>query len=394
MKQQLYLHIPEPCHEDWNKMNPVQQGRFCQSCSKQVVDFSLMTDHEVLNYFKNASGKTCGRFNTDQLERAIEDTKIEKKKGWKYFMASVVSFIVFNRINAQTNCTPIQGKVAVKPKPQKTQIDTTKYKLKMDSTFKAREAQIKAYAVMGDIVLATQDSQKKEPAITIKEALQGRINSVITGKVVDEKGTPLQYVIVKEKDKTNMVTSDSLGNYSIKLKDESAAILVFSNLGYETKEVAVTVNNKEEASNVILTINENKLPEIVVSGTECTKSLTGRMGGVVFVAGGVSSVRRVSKVDTAVTFFNKAIGNQAFKIYPNPVQKNSAVNISIKEEGEYSVQLLDNQSRLIKVQEVVVTAKQQTINLQLPSSIASGFYYVRIINEKTKKQSIDKIIVQ
>ncbi|MFX6803812.1 hypothetical protein ABTH20_20355, partial [Acinetobacter baumannii] len=83
MKPELYLHIPTPCHEDWDKMTPVQKGKFCGSCNKEVVDFSLMTDAEVLNFFIKSTGNTCGRFYNDQLQRPLQETKIEKKRGWK-----------------------------------------------------------------------------------------------------------------------------------------------------------------------------------------------------------------------------------------------------------------------------------------------------------------------
>ena len=49
--QKLQLSIPEPCHENWQEMTPTQQGRFCKACAKEVIDFSMMTDTEVLNYF-------------------------------------------------------------------------------------------------------------------------------------------------------------------------------------------------------------------------------------------------------------------------------------------------------------------------------------------------------
>src|SRR4051794_17140469 len=71
MPKQIYLHIPEPCHEDWNKMSVAQQGRFCQSCSKTVVDFSQMTDTQVLDVLSKAAGKTCGRLTSTQLERPM-----------------------------------------------------------------------------------------------------------------------------------------------------------------------------------------------------------------------------------------------------------------------------------------------------------------------------------
>jgi hypothetical protein len=72
MKQEFYFHIPQPCHEDWdNKMTPAAKGRFCESCSKHVIDFSLMSDNEVLNYFKKNSGKVCGPFANDLQQEFI-----------------------------------------------------------------------------------------------------------------------------------------------------------------------------------------------------------------------------------------------------------------------------------------------------------------------------------
>ena len=64
----MRLSVPKPCHEDWNKMTLNEQGAFCKVCAKTVVDFSTMSDEEVLNYFKNkGEEKTCGRFKASQL---------------------------------------------------------------------------------------------------------------------------------------------------------------------------------------------------------------------------------------------------------------------------------------------------------------------------------------
>ncbi len=71
MKQ--HISIPKPCHEDWNKMNPNNEGKFCNSCSKTVVDFTKMSKEEIHQYFKQKSGEnTCGHFYASQLE---EDKK-------------------------------------------------------------------------------------------------------------------------------------------------------------------------------------------------------------------------------------------------------------------------------------------------------------------------------
>ncbi len=72
MSKPIYLHIPEPCHENWEQMSPAQKGRFCDSCAKQVIDFSSMSDQQILNVLSAAAGKTCGRFTADQLNRPFQ----------------------------------------------------------------------------------------------------------------------------------------------------------------------------------------------------------------------------------------------------------------------------------------------------------------------------------
>ena len=67
MKKQFQLDIPQPCHEDWNKMTPEGKGRHCASCEKIVVDFTTMTQKELIEFFQNPPQKVCGRFQKEQL---------------------------------------------------------------------------------------------------------------------------------------------------------------------------------------------------------------------------------------------------------------------------------------------------------------------------------------
>jgi hypothetical protein len=72
MDKQYKIAIPEPCHQDWNKMSPKDNGRFCLSCSKTVVDFTLMLPEEIQHFFiQNQGSKICGRFKTTQLDDII-----------------------------------------------------------------------------------------------------------------------------------------------------------------------------------------------------------------------------------------------------------------------------------------------------------------------------------
>ena len=65
------LKISEPCHESWNEMTNSEKGRFCQSCQKEVIDFTNLSDRAIAQTFKKAKGNICGRFNNLQLNRSI-----------------------------------------------------------------------------------------------------------------------------------------------------------------------------------------------------------------------------------------------------------------------------------------------------------------------------------
>ncbi|MDA6072181.1 energy transducer TonB [Flavobacterium sp. AC] len=72
MERNFKISIPEPCQEDWNKMEPKDNGRFCLSCSKTVVDFTSILPNEIQHFFiQNQNKKICGRFKNEQLETII-----------------------------------------------------------------------------------------------------------------------------------------------------------------------------------------------------------------------------------------------------------------------------------------------------------------------------------
>jgi hypothetical protein len=72
-KKQLKLSIPTPCSEDWNAMTADKNGRFCAACQKTVIDFSAMTDAQIIHYFTHFQGETCGRLSEKQLNFVISE---------------------------------------------------------------------------------------------------------------------------------------------------------------------------------------------------------------------------------------------------------------------------------------------------------------------------------
>lgn len=79
ISNKINISIPTPCHEDWQKMTPLEKGRFCSACQKQVHDFTKSSDSQILAAF-DKNENLCGRFLISQLNRPIEKPKNKKKK--------------------------------------------------------------------------------------------------------------------------------------------------------------------------------------------------------------------------------------------------------------------------------------------------------------------------
>lgn len=92
-------------------------------------------------------------------------------------------------------------------------------------------------------------------------------SSTVTGTVTDDSGVPLPGANVVEKGTSNGTSADFDGNYTISVG--SNATLIFSSLGYTTKEVAV---NGQASVNVSLGEDASQLDEVVVTALGIKKS--------------------------------------------------------------------------------------------------------------------------
>lgn len=73
------LRIDEPCNENWASMTPNEQGRYCDSCQKSVIDFTHLTDNEILKMISANPNGLCGQFRESQLNRKVVETKLSGK---------------------------------------------------------------------------------------------------------------------------------------------------------------------------------------------------------------------------------------------------------------------------------------------------------------------------
>ena len=340
-------------------MTPVEQGRFCQSCAKQVVDFSVMTDQEILNYISNTNGSMCGRFADDQLQRPLQPAKQEKKKFW-WLAAAVPLLMSFERSAAQT-------KTNTRPKSQN------------------------AARVPKHITLGTPGIKISTIPTNLLPLVSNRIE--ITGKILDAKNQPLPYATVTVINGTALAVADRAGDFVLKLHTLDDIVEInASAIGYEA--ASIKINTKDQKP-VVLVLEPFEI--IVPQHTGLIPIAYGLVGRV----GGVEIVRNYPSLKTADTIFakidtitRKIFHTEKFKVSPNPISRGGSVNVDVKNAGTFSIQLFDNSGKLVQVKQFeAVEGTMQTV-VDIPSSLAAGVYYIRLVDKKKEKEYTDKIVVE
>jgi len=352
MKNETYLYIPQPCHEDWDKMTPETQGRFCASCEKTVVDFSLMTDNELIKFLSKSKGHLCGRFDSEQLQRPLIETQFQPKKNWKYWLASISALLLLNNKSSAKALEPISYK---NNNIEKSNTDTTPH---------------------------------TEPIIIGKLVCARLLEGIVTG--TDNKPLLGASIIIKGSE-IGAVT-DSLGRFSLHINSLPDTFrLVISYVGFERKEVFINKANIQKL-NIILKEAKVNLDEVVAIGYGTV--LRRDTMGAVSIISSIDDVPKITLYDKVVVFIDNTLGLNPFETYPNPVRKSSSFHIRVEDAGTYELQILDNRSKLYLMQRNSTLSPKEVIDINVPNNVASGVYYIRLINTATKKQWVDKLIVE
>ena len=112
MKSSIKISIPKPCNQKWSGMNQNGSGRFCDSCEQTVVDFTYFSNLDLKNWFAKNQGKSCGRFNPEQLNRLIINETNFSINRFKpnLIVASLIAFLSFPKLSSAqfTKPTTIQ----------------------------------------------------------------------------------------------------------------------------------------------------------------------------------------------------------------------------------------------------------------------------------------------
>ncbi len=212
MRTELNISIPEPCHENWDKMLPNQKGRHCQVCEKTVVDFTSKTDESIVKYFLKHNN-ICGRFKNQQLNRPVVLSRKSKNNYWSFLASGLFGFL------------------SLVPQDSKAQTPT-------------------------EII---QTDSVKNPTIKGKIAHSILNTKTISGTVLDENGLPLPIASILVKGTQNGTSTDFDGNYTLKAKKGDT--LIISYVGYSNKEIIINDSNTY-SNNLIL---DSEIGEITIT---------------------------------------------------------------------------------------------------------------------------------
>ena len=194
-------------------MTPLEKGRYCTSCQKQVIDFTNMSDEQLIAYFrKRAKDSVCGRFMNDQLHRNISVSN--KKIPWvKYFIQLLLPAVLASSKAAS------QGQLKIKTgKP---------------------------------VVVANAKSNE------LKNAFASKSRKSVSGKIVDEKGSAVPYASVYVKGTSIGTSCDSTGSFSLDFRNLSdCLILQASCVGFQAAEKLLSTNDYKE--DVVISLNTHQ----------------------------------------------------------------------------------------------------------------------------------------
>ncbi len=210
MAKPIQISIPKPCHENWENMTPMEKGRFCVSCQKQVHDFTNSSDREIAKAFKD-NKNICGLFLNSQLNRELVTPK-ERKSFWIAAGMAITSFLFLGNQKASAQ-----------------KVETIEQQLKNKNVKK-----------------------EAEPAIL----------KTVKGKVVADSisGQPLAGITITSRFSDKKTQTDTHGNFSIAINSWDSIALIHKDYNYTIIEI---LENNEP---VTVVAKHKTLPVCTVGG--------------------------------------------------------------------------------------------------------------------------------
>lgn len=198
------LSIANPCQEKWDTMLTDEDGRYCNNCSKSVIDFTKMSDEEIQNYLKKSQGKICGRVHHSQLNRSLEYYTPTTPSNLHHLLSGLLLLTTVSNVHANSVpelCQETQSLVVTNSKQPK---DTTE-KLDLNNN-----------------------------------------TQIIKGRVIDEGSIPIAGVSIFLKNRKIITSSDADGYFRLNIPSTDLSpniILEALSVGFEKQQMTISKKN-------------------------------------------------------------------------------------------------------------------------------------------------------
>ncbi len=347
MSASIHLTIPQPCHENWHQMSADEQGRYCNACQKTVIDFTSMSDQEMLNHISKSTTPICGRLGDDQIDKELSLVVKRKFPSWLYTW-NVFLAVSFGAVQSNGQ---------------------SKYQ-NIDSASKQARLTSESFKI-GKVISHT-----------------GEDKQAVIWQIVDRSTKyPVAYASVTIKKKHYSLAADASGRFMLTraMVGKSAKVEI-SAIGYKQLDSNLHFSGTEQIIYMEPMVTEMKEVLIKVGATR-RRTIYG--GAIVMVRKDTILNKLAKECKEWIPFKND------IRIYPNPAFKGSMINIklALKKTGNYALELLTADGMLMHKQHIVMEVKEKMVKLPLPGSFVPGIYWVRISGVGDGKTYQGKMVV-
>ena len=309
MKKSITISIPEPCHENWQIMTPTEKGKFCQVCTKEVIDFTEKADEDLVKILSKGKS-TCGRFKKSQLNREV---KLERKSGMNLapYAASLLlplSLLSTQGVNSRT------------------------------------ETPEKPYSSLGIGKYSNPD----------------RALIKTSGIVRDENGHPIAKIQITSNELQKTAVSDSEGNYTITTMDHE--VLTFHKEGFQTHEIKI--NGTSEVRDITMF---SIIPNHMIVGKMVQEPII--IGDVINITTVETTIEEVEESSTIE--INGTVKDETGLALPgvNIVVKGTSSGTQTDLDGNYKIEVEANQVLTFSyvgfvTEEITLSNISNTIDIQ------------------------------
>jgi len=340
-------------------MSPTEQGRFCLSCQKEVIDFASMTDIEIIQAIARAGTNMCGRVEETQLQRIIAAPPEKKRYTFKYLWSMLLGASLISKQGEAQSAPAKPPVILASPAAQET--------------------------ASTHIVVGKMSARPVAP-----------VPARIKGLVTDEQGEPIAYASIILKGTSQGVAADSTGHFVLELPDmRSVWQLEASAIGFVTASLMGDNANIVDAISIDkrtinLTLKPMKLKAVTMGEVVVTSPLCQR------IAGGMTIGIRVSALEKAGIKFKDMVGINEIKAFPNPIAANSqfTLRLQLKAKGDYVIQFTHAGGKIIASRQLTISSGNQTAAFDSRLLGAAGIYFASITHQQTLKTYTTRLLVQ